>query len=337
MNDNGSEVQNIFRDKGINFEANIPYYICEIEGRRFHYSPKTGKWKMKGEQRKWFSSENVEDFISQAQKYSPFESKFLEQKSNVSPHLARRKKVEPLQQNDSVHEQKMSFFDVKSKELVKAILEVAGTTKYPDKLMALAIVQLDNLPDRFKLPSEQVPVYLTNLCDLILRKLLAEINLSPMVIASIINQTSSLIWQEILQVDKYNETYQLKELYPPEITDKIISLEDVPKVEKIINNELMKRRLLAQDIFPCDSSSSLPVKKMTSNQIKLLDVVAVTVDIPERNLWRGQVGTVVEILDNGAAFLVEFSDDDGKADAFLPLSPNQLMVLNFEQASPSFK
>lgn len=34
---------------------------------------------------------------------------------------------------------------------------------------------------------------------------------------------------------------------------------------------------------------------MTTNTIKLLDVVALTVDLPEYNLWRGQVGTVVEI------------------------------------------
>ena len=36
--------------------------------------------------------------------------------------------------------------------------------------------------------------------------------------------------------------------------------------------------------------------------IKLLDVVALTVDLPEYNLWRGQVGTVVEILADGSAF-----------------------------------
>ena len=41
--------------------------------------------------------------------------------------------------------------------------------------------------------------------------------------------------------------------------------------------------------------------------IKLLDVVALTVDLPEYRLWRGQVGTVVEILAGGAAFEVEFS------------------------------
>jgi hypothetical protein len=45
-----------------------------------------------------------------------------------------------------------------------------------------------------------------------------------------------------------------------------------------------------------------------SSLIHLLDVVALTVDRPQDNLWRGQVGTVVEILANGAAFEVEFSD-----------------------------
>ncbi|PSO57478.1 MAG: DUF4926 domain-containing protein, partial [Cyanobacteria bacterium QH_7_48_89] len=47
---------------------------------------------------------------------------------------------------------------------------------------------------------------------------------------------------------------------------------------------------------------------MTKSAIKLLDVVALTVDLPKYNLWRGQVGTVVETLANGTAFEVEFSD-----------------------------
>ena len=327
MNDNHSEVQNVFRDRGINFEVNSRYYLCEIEGRRFHYSPKTGKWKIKGEQRNWLLSESVEDFISQAQKYLPSKSKFSGQESNRSIHCTTREKVEPIQENDSVHERNMSFFDVKSKQLAEAILEVAATTQYPDKLMALAIVQLDNLPNRFNFQSEQFGTYSAILWNIKVRKLLAEINSSPMVLASIVHQTSSLIWKEIIEFDKYNKTYQLKERLPPDITEQIISLEDVPKVERIINNELMKRRALAQDIFLCDSSSSLPKKKMTTNQIKLLDVVALTFDIPEHNLSRGQVGTVVEILDNGAAFLVEFSDDEGKTHAFLPLSSSQLLLL----------
>ena len=45
-----------------------------------------------------------------------------------------------------------------------------------------------------------------------------------------------------------------------------------------------------------------------SDEIKLLDAVALTVDVPEHNLLRGQVGTVVEVLKNGAAYEVEFSD-----------------------------
>ncbi len=329
---NQEELENIFRERGINFEVNSRYYLGEIEGRKFHYSPKTQKWKIKGEQRTWLISKDVEDFITQAQKYSPSKSKSKEQKSHVSTHFARKEQVEPTAQNSSVHERNMSFFEVKSKQLAEAVLEVAGTTRYPDKLMSLAIVQLDNLPNRFTLPSEQVPIYLASLRDIKLRELLAEINLSAMVFASIVHQTSELIWQEIIQYDKIHGLYQLKEPYPPGILEKIISLEDVPKVERIIDHELTKRRALAQDIFPCNSKINRSPQKMTTNQIKLLDVVALTVALPEHNLSRGQVGTIVEILDDGAAFLVEFSGDDGQSSAFLPLSPNQLLVLHFEQA-----
>ena len=41
--------------------------------------------------------------------------------------------------------------------------------------------------------------------------------------------------------------------------------------------------------------------------IRVLDVVALTVDLPDRGLQRGQVGTVVEALSPGV-FEVEFSD-----------------------------
>jgi hypothetical protein len=74
---------------------------------------------------------------------------------------------------------------------------------------------------------------------------------------------------------------------------------------------------------------------MTTNNIKLLDVVALTTDLPEENLWRGQVGTVVEILADGAAFEVEFSDKDGRTYESLGLRSEQLMVLHFEPASPN--
>jgi hypothetical protein len=66
------------------------------------------------------------------------------------------------------------------------------------------------------------------------------------------------------------------------------------------------------------------------NTIKLLDVVALTVDLPEYDLWRGQVGTVVEILAGGTAFEVEFSDRNGRTFESLGLRPDQTMVLHYE-------
>lgn len=76
---------------------------------------------------------------------------------------------------------------------------------------------------------------------------------------------------------------------------------------------------------------------MIKNTVKLLDVVALTVDLPQYNLWRGQVGTVVEILAGGSAFEVEFSDRNGRTYESLGLPPEQLMVLRFEPASPDIK
>ncbi|MEW6667844.1 MAG: DUF4926 domain-containing protein [Thermodesulfobacteriota bacterium] len=64
--------------------------------------------------------------------------------------------------------------------------------------------------------------------------------------------------------------------------------------------------------------------------IKLLDIVALTGDLPEYNLRRGQVGTVVEILAGGKAFEVEFSDRDGRTYESVGLLPDQIMVLHYE-------
>lgn len=65
-------------------------------------------------------------------------------------------------------------------------------------------------------------------------------------------------------------------------------------------------------------------------KIKLLDVVALVEDLPESNLWRGQVGTVVDILAGGKAFEVEFSDSEGRTFESLGLYPVQLMPLRFD-------
>jgi hypothetical protein len=67
---------------------------------------------------------------------------------------------------------------------------------------------------------------------------------------------------------------------------------------------------------------------MTS-EIKLLDVVALTDNRPERGLRRGQVGTVVELLAPDI-FEVEFSDEEGRTYATLALPAKQLLVLHYE-------
>lgn len=67
--------------------------------------------------------------------------------------------------------------------------------------------------------------------------------------------------------------------------------------------------------------------------INLFDVVALTEDIPEENLQRGQVGTAIEVLAPDV-FEVEFSDSEtGTTYAMLALKADQLMVLHFQPSS----
>lgn len=71
---------------------------------------------------------------------------------------------------------------------------------------------------------------------------------------------------------------------------------------------------------------------MTTNNIKLLDVVALTVDIPSENLKRGQVGIVEKILADGEALEVEFTNNQGQTYNCLVIEPFKLMVLHFQAA-----
>lgn len=68
-------------------------------------------------------------------------------------------------------------------------------------------------------------------------------------------------------------------------------------------------------------------------EVKLLDAVALTKDLPERGLLRGQVGTVVELLAPNV-FEVEFSDDEGRTYASLALRASQLLVLHHQLVKP---
>jgi hypothetical protein len=66
-----------------------------------------------------------------------------------------------------------------------------------------------------------------------------------------------------------------------------------------------------------------------SQPVNLFDVVALTEDMPDRGLRRGQVGTVVEELAPDV-YEVEFCDNDGRAYASLALGAKQLMVLWYQ-------
>ncbi|MFZ0887526.1 MAG: DUF4926 domain-containing protein [Candidatus Binataceae bacterium] len=66
--------------------------------------------------------------------------------------------------------------------------------------------------------------------------------------------------------------------------------------------------------------------------MKLLYVVALIDDLPEKALRRGQVGTIVELLAPGV-FEVEFSDLEGRTYASVAIPENRLMVLHHQPAS----
>ena len=64
---------------------------------------------------------------------------------------------------------------------------------------------------------------------------------------------------------------------------------------------------------------------------KLLAVIALLQDIPKYRLVKGQVGTIVEYLDEDV-FEVEFSDNEGRSYASIALSTNQFLILHYEPA-----
>lgn len=60
----------------------------------------------------------------------------------------------------------------------------------------------------------------------------------------------------------------------------------------------------------------------------LLDVVALLTDLSDPALGRGQVGTIVEHLDERTV-LVDFSDDDGVTYAVAPCLIKNLLLLHY--------
>ena len=68
--------------------------------------------------------------------------------------------------------------------------------------------------------------------------------------------------------------------------------------------------------------------KRAQKEPSLLDVVALLADIPAHRLARGQVGTIVEPLDDDTV-LVEFSDDQDRAYVVAPCPRSDLLVLHY--------
>jgi hypothetical protein len=68
---------------------------------------------------------------------------------------------------------------------------------------------------------------------------------------------------------------------------------------------------------------------MKTVSFKTFDVVALLRDLPEKSLVRGQVGTIVEQLDENV-FEVEFANKKGETLSVETLRDSDLFLLHFE-------
>jgi hypothetical protein len=66
---------------------------------------------------------------------------------------------------------------------------------------------------------------------------------------------------------------------------------------------------------------------MKNRKIRLLETVALTEDLPERELRAGEVGTVVEVLGTNA-YEVEFCNESGETYAEFALRADQIVPLH---------
>ncbi len=66
---------------------------------------------------------------------------------------------------------------------------------------------------------------------------------------------------------------------------------------------------------------------MKKKPIRLLDTVALLENVPARKLRAGEVGTVVELLENDA-YEVEFCDEEGQTYAQFALRSDQILPLH---------
>lgn len=65
---------------------------------------------------------------------------------------------------------------------------------------------------------------------------------------------------------------------------------------------------------------------LMNNTINEIDIVALTQDLPELGLNKGETGTVVDISESGV-FLVEFSNENGEMIALESLKREQIILV----------
>ena len=70
-------------------------------------------------------------------------------------------------------------------------------------------------------------------------------------------------------------------------------------------------------------------------KLKPFDLVALLADVPEHNLRRGDVGTVIEVFEanehHPGGYLVEFANEQGETLAELDVTdPQQVMQIHFK-------
>ena len=70
-------------------------------------------------------------------------------------------------------------------------------------------------------------------------------------------------------------------------------------------------------------------------KIEEFDLVVLTKDLPNNGLRKGDVGTVVDIHQNGAGFTVEFMTLDGQTVAVLTLFASQIRAIEKGEMSHS--
>jgi hypothetical protein len=89
-------------------------------------------------------------------------------------------------------------------------------------------------------------------------------------------------------------------------------------------------RRYATSVNGLRSNAACEEQFMTNHSLPILATVALTVDLPDENLTRGQLGTVVEHLqsDDELADLVEFDDENGDTYAVVAVRPEHLLVLH---------